>query len=349
MLRIHFTSADLARVRVASEPDIAWEMSASLQLLQNREGRIVFDGWRGHVRDTMTATATRQATQILATLLPHSIYFPDFLTPAQHTGTIDAMLDAVLSTDQHRVMAELALLDQTQTTPAWVRRFGEGDKDIVTRVSASIRQYCDSVLTPIWPAVRSRILAYNRELARATLAGGVDALFAALGPSVRWTSPILEADYPCDVDLHLDGRGLTIVASFFTWRLPVTLCDPALPPVLVIPIEHQPGDEFYRSAGGSETRLPLAELLGRTRARLLELCDSDITGAELARHLHISGATTSHHTSVLRECGLVGVRRDGVHNVYFVTDLGRELLGSGGSDSLRSELPLPRRPRKPFD
>lgn len=39
MLRFHFTSEDLTRVTVATEPHAIWEIAVSLHRLQTREGR----------------------------------------------------------------------------------------------------------------------------------------------------------------------------------------------------------------------------------------------------------------------------------------------------------------------
>ncbi|MEU3653452.1 hypothetical protein AB0E67_11570 [Streptomyces sp. NPDC032161] len=61
-----------------------------------------------------------------------------------------------------------------------------------------------------------------------------------LAPCIRWASPTLTADYPLDRDLHLRGRGITLVPSFFCAKAPVTLIDPDLPPVLVHPVGHLP-------------------------------------------------------------------------------------------------------------
>lgn len=64
---------------------------------------------------------------------------------------------------------------------------------------------------------------------RDILEGGVEQLLHTLPPSIRWTSPTLTADYPRDRDLHLDGRGITLVPSFFCTKSPVTLINPGLP------------------------------------------------------------------------------------------------------------------------
>jgi hypothetical protein len=51
MLRVHFTSDDLARVRVATAPDPLWEITDSFQVLASaREGSPAFRAWRRQTR-----------------------------------------------------------------------------------------------------------------------------------------------------------------------------------------------------------------------------------------------------------------------------------------------------------
>jgi hypothetical protein len=53
VLRIHFTPRDLARVTVAATPAPLWEVLLSLHMLQQSDGRLVFEDWRRHVRATV--------------------------------------------------------------------------------------------------------------------------------------------------------------------------------------------------------------------------------------------------------------------------------------------------------
>lgn len=53
MLRIHFTSRDLERIRIADRPDPLWEITCSACRLQSREGPQVFDLWRRGVRSQL--------------------------------------------------------------------------------------------------------------------------------------------------------------------------------------------------------------------------------------------------------------------------------------------------------
>ncbi|MFI6201946.1 ArsR family transcriptional regulator, partial [Streptomyces phaeochromogenes] len=54
MLRIHFTSEDLVRTRLACRPDPLWEITASLHRLQSQMGRWAHAAW---YRDARAAIA----------------------------------------------------------------------------------------------------------------------------------------------------------------------------------------------------------------------------------------------------------------------------------------------------
>ena len=120
---------------------------------------------------------------------------------------------------------------------------------------------------PYWTRIEAAVEADRGRRARAVLDGGADGLLASLRPAMRWNAGVLEvAHYPVSRELHLDGRGLLLVPSFFCARTPVTLLDPDLPPVLVYPVERLGGlnvthDEAAarRPRGGREA---LAALLG---------------------------------------------------------------------------------------
>ncbi|MFF4273396.1 hypothetical protein [Streptomyces sp. NPDC001536] len=62
-----------------------------------------------------------------------------------------------------------------------------------------------------------------------------------LAPSIRWRPPVLElGKYPTECDIHLNGRGLLLIPSYFCRNTPVSLADPDLPPVLLYPLHHSP-------------------------------------------------------------------------------------------------------------
>ena len=94
------------------------------------------------------------------------------------------------------------------------------------------------------------------------MGGGIEGMLANLSPTMRWKPPVLHVKYPMsDQDLHLDGRGLRLIPSYFTWNAPVSLADPRLPPILRYPLHHPPADETRRARTDFAGK-PLTALLG---------------------------------------------------------------------------------------
>jgi DNA-binding transcriptional ArsR family regulator len=193
-------------------------------------------------------------------------------------------------------------------------------------------RYRTLALAPYWSRIQAAVDADRTRRARALLDGGVEGLLASLRPTMRWDAGVLEVlDYPDTRELHLDGRGLLLVPSFFCARTPVALLDPALPPVLVYPVDRlgglvpEPGNGAgpASATGGREA---LAALLGRTRAAVLEATDDGCTTGEVARRLRISPAAASQHTTVLRNAGLLVSHRERNTVLHTLTPLGRAVL-----------------------
>ena len=129
-------------------------------------------------------------------------------------------------------------------------------------------------------------------------------------------------DYPTHRELHLEGRGLHIVPSYFCWRRPTALADPALGPVLVYPVTARPLDVTGLRHDG------LDRLLGRTRASVLtEVARGRArTTSEVATAVGIALPSASYQLTVLRDGGLVASRREGQYVRHSVTPMGHRLL-----------------------
>ncbi|MFG2312440.1 ArsR/SmtB family transcription factor [Streptomyces sp. NPDC048566] len=161
---------------------------------------------------------------------------------------------------------------------------------------------------------------------RTVLDGGTRALLEGLRPLARWRAPVLEVDYPTERDLHLEGRGLLLVPSFFCWRRPTALADPGLDPVLVYPVEKTPPALARTTQDGVE------RLLGRTRTAVLAevAVGGSRTTSDVALAVGIAMASASYQLGVLRDGGLVASRRDGKYVLHRVTPLGLRLLAVTG-------------------
>ncbi|MFW6694470.1 helix-turn-helix domain-containing protein [Streptomyces sp. MAR4 CNX-425] len=332
MLRVHFTAADLARTRVADGPDPLWETVLSVHQLSEQGGGPdpALRAWR-----TRDCAAGRSALRLLRPVMPPRGYFPDFLTPAASAGgALESGIDAVRSTPRPRLRAELARLAARPAPPAWLRPLADGEPESLRRLGRALRAYHGSVLRPAWPWISARTEQDRLWRAQTQTVAGTDAMLRTFGPALRWLPPVLTVDYPADRDLHLGGRGLLLVPSYFCRRLPVALADSSLPPVLVYPAQAPAGADTAGGAGdtgrtpGSQS---LAHLLGHTRAAVLQSLGGPCTTSELARRAGVSASSASEHAAVLRRAGLITSTRlrNRVH--HSLTPLGTALLTGGAT------------------
>ncbi|MGW6318138.1 ArsR/SmtB family transcription factor [Streptomyces sp. NPDC055099] len=324
MLRIHFTSADLGRIRVVTALDPMWETVLSLhQIIQPHP----FFAWRRHTRRLLHDADLAQDVALLAALSPPSDYFPDFLTPPGHTGDFNAGVEAVLSTGKQRLRAEIERLGvNPSSVPGWLDDVRAGRPAALRRLGTALVRYHKVALAPCTAEASAIAAADVAGHAHKALAHGIEAVLASLGPGARWQPPVLEVDYPLDQWLHLEGRGLYLVPSFFGVFHPISLADPQLQPVLVYPV-HRQGN--WRPGGaGAPAADALGELMGETRARVLRLLDEELTTTVLAGLARTSPSSVSRHTAALRRSGLVTTRRLGGSVRHRRTALGSALVHS---------------------
>ncbi|MFJ6406491.1 helix-turn-helix domain-containing protein [Streptomyces hydrogenans] len=331
MLRIHFGDADLAAVRVAAAPNPLWEIATSLHRFQTRDGRWAYAGWLRTVRLRLREKGLDRAFRtMLLPLFPRAAYFPDFLTPGRGVDGLAAGLEAILATCPRRVTDELARLDRTVGAPAWAARLASPeDRAELVRV---LRAYHDVGIAPYEETIRSRFDAERTALGRGFLDGGVDGLLGGAGPSIRWRPPSLDVDVPpVDRDLRLNGRGLTLVPTYFCWRTPTSLADPGLPPVLCYPVRRDAAALPPDHRLAAEPSVPLATLLGRTRAAALCAAAGGATTGEIARAAGVSAASASRHATALRDAGLITSNRHAATVLHTLTPTGASVLRAATS------------------
>lgn len=312
------SGVDLSKVRMATRPDALWETILSFHRLRDRRGSTVFGKWRTETRPRLNGEV-----RLLAALIPPRGYFPDFLTPSQEGGEpygIDAGIEALRDTPPRRIRTELALLAAERRE---VGRTPDGHAELLGRLIGALRGYHRAAIEPYWPHIQASVEADRAVRGRALLDGGAQELLASLPPMIRWRTPVLEADYPVDRELHLGGRGLLLQPSYFCRVTPVVYRDPQLPPVLVYPVTHSRAPVF------AEPGPWLGRLLGNTRSTILRAIGNGCTTSELARRAGVSLASASQHACVLREAGLIHTLRHGSSVLHTLTPLGGSLLRGG--------------------
>jgi DNA-binding transcriptional ArsR family regulator len=330
MLRIHFTTEDLAKTRIATTPDPLWELSLSMHQLRLRTHHPLLTTWKREVTRLLhPSSSLRDEVAPSLALCPPRGYFPDFLTPIEAVQGFDAGLDAVLATPKRRLQDEIGMLGGPHRSVApVVEGIGRGEARALNELGNAMRRYHQVALAPVWDRVSAAVDADRTRRTRQLVESGWAEVLGNLHPQARFANGTLEVGawgMNVDHDLQLGGRGLLLVPSYFKEaRQLMILADGELPPVLIYPI-----DANIRLAADA-AHASVAALIGRTRANVLETAAaSGGTTSEIALRLRISSPAASQHLSVLRQAGLVLSTRDQNRVFHTPTPLGRALLAGG--------------------
>ncbi|MFA1542607.1 ArsR/SmtB family transcription factor [Actinomadura monticuli] len=323
VLRIHFSDRDFRHVQLARSADPVWEAFLGLHVLATSLSRLPrrLHPWRRRALQRLRDDDLRAASRLLRDLAPaDAAYFPDFLTPAESQEGMAAALRTLRGTPGARLSREMRRAARYRTLPGWTRRLASGDRALLDQVADAVLHFHTRLIAPDWSEVEATVAA-DRERRMEALEGGMAAMLETLTP-FAWRDPVLTAPYPVDADLHLLGRGVRLVPSYFCHTAPIALADPSLPPVVVYPVRCGP-----RADG---TAVPhadaLAALLGTGRARVLGALAIGFTTGSIAVRLGMPASTVSGHLKVLRDAGLVHSERDGAHVIHRLTSRGRHLL-----------------------
>ncbi len=324
MLRIHFTASDLARTRIVTQPDPLWETALSMHVLRSPTPDALLEGWRLRNSQLLQATSGLKEQLALASILnPPLGYFPDFLTPAGASAGIDAGLQALLSTPKKQLKAEISqVCEANPAIGSTVEDIGSGRPSALLSLAGALRRYYDVMLAPLWTNISAAVEA-DRTLRGQQLAdGGPEAMLSDLAPLGRFRGDVLELlHHRQDRDVHLDGRGLTLIPSYFKESSTLmVLADPELAPVIVYPVHRgtRVAIDVQRTA--------LSALIGRSRAAVLEQAASGATVSQIAKQLDISQPNATKHLAVLRDAGLLQSVRMRNATRHAITPLGQALL-----------------------
>src|SRR5687768_3638715 len=158
MLRIHFTSEDLARTRVASAPDPLWELALSTHVLRVRGATPMHTSWKNEVASHLhPGGRLREQVALLLAVNPPVGYFPDFLTPADSVSGFEAGLDALLSTPQQRLHGEITQLavGQGGALPSVVGDLVSGSRTALAELGEAMTRYHEVAIAPVWDRIRA--------------------------------------------------------------------------------------------------------------------------------------------------------------------------------------------------
>jgi biotin operon repressor len=315
VLRVHLTAEDLLRTRFASQPAPLIELGNAVAALQRLDP--AFGRWR-----RLSAARLPLAARELLDMVPPDATGPLFLDPVS-TGLAEG-LELVQRTPATFVTSELRHVAATRAPAPLLRLLAERDRQAWRQLDQLLRMAYHSLLQDAWPRVCQ---GYRAEVAwrgRLMAELGAQAALCTLHPRITWNGTVMQIEAAREMDVRPGGAGMTLLPSLLWTGRPmvgrhtdgsVLIVYPALTPLPLI-------DEVSHD--------PLADLLGHTRAAVLDLARTERTTTEMARELGISAASVSAHTKTLRSAGLIVTTRAGKSVLHTLTPLGDRLLQDTG-------------------
>ncbi|MEU1518484.1 DUF5937 family protein [Streptomyces sp. NPDC005811] len=324
-LHLRFGEDDLLRCRFAVSP--LWETQEAVRTL-NRPDRHGFHGpWLRRIQEDARGLDLAP----LWLLMPRNGHSPDWLGP-QPLGpatAFDEELARVREADP-RVAHHDTARSLADTPGAAGSRLGRAllrdMKHTITRLADLLEEAWHLLVEPYWPRLRALLEAdvafHSRRLAETGLGG----LLPQLDPRISWRAGTLTVNARGEHERDLDGRGLVLMPSVFSWPDVVGGFEPPWQPMLVYPARGIGGLWAEPAADAPDT---LVRLLGRGRAAVLGALGEPAGTTTLSRRLGLAPSSVSAHLSVLRDAGLLTSRRYGHEVLYEQTPLGIALAAGG--------------------
>ncbi|WP_405815321.1 ArsR/SmtB family transcription factor [Streptomyces sp. NBC_01390] len=260
------------------------------------------------------------STRPLWDLVSPVVGSPEFADAASDTVTEGLSIVRAAPPDLIRTGIEMLHPSQASPTPRWIRGLYQGHAESWQLLLRAQLDAYETILQPNWLTVQDLHQTEFTRHALATAEHGIGAALAALLPSSRLHDGVWEIDMPRQRDIRLGGRGAILMPTFHWTGNPFVSDLPDRPLLLVYPAGS--GLPLPPATGNSD---PLAGVLGQTRADLLRLLAHEHTTSDAARHLKVSNATVSEHTTALRKAGLITTVRAGRAVLHHRTPLGTML------------------------
>ncbi|WP_328942497.1 DUF5937 family protein [Streptomyces sp. NBC_00250] len=318
---LRFGEADTLRIRFAISP--LWETHTAVRVLARPRQQGYHLPWMRRI----AGAARGLDLGPLHLLMPLHGHSPDFLYPPPigPAATFEDEIAAVRETDPALALDDFErALAETPGAAATAegRRMLTDPAGAVGRLADLLQAAWEALIAPEWPRLRALLEADVAYHSRRLADGGLERLLAELHPAFDWaaeTSTLRIDSYRGEHVRPLEGQGLVLMPSVFTWPDVVSGFDPPWQPTVVYPA---------RGIGGlwaeprDRTPEALARLLGRARADVLCALEEPAGTTALAHRLGLAPSSVSSHLSVLRDAGLLTSRRYGHQVLYERTPLG---------------------------
>lgn len=326
MIRIQLGSDGLAHSRFAMSP-----VTETVNLLIAAQVGTLAPPLRAPLRQTLANRRLDVLSALVRVDRGAGHYIPDFVTPPppRFENRPSEELHAVATTPTWRVAGELSLAAAGNLANtvgrALPRQLTDADEQkTAEQLATELEQVWLHVLAPRWSRIRARIEADIADRLQTVGRHGFAAAIDSLDPRIDWHDGAVRVHGRFDVDVR--EPGITFVPSVFVTRA-ATVIDPVPPCAIPGYAAYGPGNPApwpYPERRAAMCVYPVArrppgrrpetarpdELIGRTRARILDAVADPATTGEVAGRLRLSPSTVSYHLQILHRAGLVRRTRD---------------------------------------
>jgi DNA-binding transcriptional ArsR family regulator len=307
---------DVARIRFTFSP--LKELVFSLIALRAPAEHSLHLPW---IRTTRSLVADLDLAEVFAIVPVHGAV-ADFLTPLPNDPTTDITthLGQLRQAEPERVIADVTALASVPRTVA--SRIAEDPEAAVHRIADTLHEYWRRALAEPWPRILRLLEADVLWRSQRLAAGGLQALFDDLHPTVALNGDRLSAADPFDYSGDLSGTGLILVPHVMGWPRVRKMIEP-YQAAISYPVR---GIATLWETAPPPPPDALATLIGHTRATILINLTEPASTTTLARRLRLTPGAISQHLSVLHAARLVSRTRVTGSVLYCRTSRGDALI-----------------------
>jgi uncharacterized protein DUF5937/helix-turn-helix protein len=329
MIEVRFDADSMSGVRFGVSP--LFETTLSVSALRNPGAAAVHLPWIEQARH-LAAGLDLEPLQLL---MRKDAYAPDFINPPPSgpAAELEEELQLMLSTPSAQIREEVQRCYSDTRLPARLEPFIQKPRAAVRELVEVLRAYWELAIAEHWPRICTLLEHDILYRARQLTDAGSRALFEDLDPSISWCREgvLLIDKRECDLSaVNLDGRGLLLMPSAFSWPKVTMITAAPWQPTVVYPAR---GVGMLWEPERPAPPDALARLLGSSRASILSALDCPRSTTEIARILELTPGGVSQHLGVLHSAGLVQRRRDQRVVLYLRSESGDALMQPAGDPS----------------
>jgi hypothetical protein len=326
VIELQMAADDFTRLRFGYSP--LAEAVSSLNALHSGQVHPLHRRW---------ADDTRQRLRVLDTALLHAIAPPGrnvIVPPVDLTAaaSVRHQLRLVADWAPGLLRAELETVWCGRPMPAAAREVICDGPAGARRVAAALAVYWDTALAPHWDRMRAALEADIAYRARHAALSGISAMLNDLHPRLRLDQSAIRVTAGCPAfsqTLQPGGKGILLMPTVFEWAgLSV---DPGTLGMPSISYTTRGLSAAWEHTASTVTGDPVSALMGKGRTAILRGTGLPRTTTDLARDLHLSGATVSVHLATLKRCGMLTSWRSGQRVFYQRTPLAASILAAAST------------------